>query len=109
MKLPTRKRPIVAVRSPAAGFPIADVHTGWHQRRMDTVYVLQHVRSDDEYGDDAKVIGVYRSRGAADAAVSRLRDLPGFLKHPEGFQIDAYPLDQDHWCDGFVTSVEYGE
>ena len=70
---------------------------------MDTVYVLHHVRSDDEYGDDAKLIGVYRSRDAAAAAVTRLLVQPGFRDHPSGFQTDTYPLDQDHWGEGFVN------
>jgi hypothetical protein len=68
---------------------------------MDTVYVLHHVRSDDEYGDDAKLIGVYRSPEAAAAAASRLLVQPGFRDTPEGFQTNAYALDQDHWCEGF--------
>lgn len=68
---------------------------------MDTVYVMHHVRSDDEYGEDAKLIGVYRSREAAAAAVTRLLVQPGFRDHPSGFQTDAYALDQDHWSEGF--------
>lgn len=70
---------------------------------MDMVYVLHHVRSDDEYGDDAKLIGVYRSRDAAAAAEMRLLVQPGFRDHPSGFQTDAYPLGQDHWREGFVS------
>lgn len=70
---------------------------------MDTVYVLHHVRADDEYGDDAKLIGVYRSKRAATGAITRLRGQPGFRVHPAGFHIGAYPLDKDHWTEGFVT------
>ncbi|MEG8058513.1 hypothetical protein QP150_19275 [Sphingomonas sp. 22L2VL55-3] len=68
---------------------------------MDKVYVLHHVRSDDEYGDDAKLVGVYRSPEAAATAASRLSAQPGFRDHPHGFQTDAYALDQDHWREGF--------
>jgi hypothetical protein len=68
---------------------------------MNKVYLLHHVRSDDEYGGDAKLVGVYRSPEAAAAATSRLSVQPGFRDHPHGFQIDAYTLDQDHWCEGF--------
>jgi hypothetical protein len=39
---------------------------------MNKVYLLHHVRSDDEYGGDAKLVGVYRSPEAAAAATSRL-------------------------------------
>jgi hypothetical protein len=73
---------------------------------MDTVYVLHHVRSDDEYGEDAKLIGVYRSADAAAAAVNRLKDSPGFIDHPDGFHVDAYQLDRDHWEEGFVNAAE---
>lgn len=75
---------------------------------MDTVYLLWHVRSDDQHADDAKLIGVYRSRESADAAVLRVKEGPGFRDHPEGFEISVYPPDKDHWTRGFV-SVQYDE
>ncbi|WP_010542790.1 DUF7336 domain-containing protein [Sphingomonas elodea] len=68
---------------------------------MTTVYVLHHVRSKDEFGDDAKLIGVYSSAKAAAAASARLLHQPGFRDHPEGFQTDAYALDRDSWSEGF--------
>ena len=71
---------------------------------MNTVYVLHHVRSDDQFGDDAKLIGVYRSEALALDAIARLSSQPGFKDHPSGFDVDAYPLDVDHWAEGFVTS-----
>jgi len=73
---------------------------------MDAVYVLHHVRKDDEYGDDAKMIGVYSFEGsaiAAIAAISRLADQPGFRDYPEGFSISPYVLDRDHWAEGFIN------
>jgi hypothetical protein len=70
---------------------------------MEAVFVLHHVRSDDEFGDDAKLIGVYRSHAAAEAATVRLSAQPGFVDHPDGWQIDRYLLDKDHWEEGFVT------
>jgi len=36
---------------------------------MNSVFVLHHVQKDDEYGDDAKLIGVYSSTDAANAAI----------------------------------------
>ncbi len=68
---------------------------------MTEVYVLHHVRSDDEHGEDAKLIGVYRSKDAALAATLRLKEKSGFRDHSLGFQIDSYTLDKDHWVDGF--------
>jgi hypothetical protein len=73
------------------------------EQAMNTVYVMMHVRSDDEYGDDAKMIGVYRSEDDARQAIARLQEQPGFRDHPAGFQIDEYELNQTHWEEGFVT------
>lgn len=69
---------------------------------MEEVYLLQHVRSDDEYGDDYKVIGIYRSEESARAAVARLGGNSGFRDHPDGWHIGRFQLDQDHWKEGFV-------
>jgi homoserine kinase type II len=65
------------------------------------VYVLHHVR---EVGDseDTKLIGVYRTEDAARAAIERLSPMPGFRNHPNGFHIDRYELDKDHWAEGFA-------
>lgn len=70
---------------------------------MNTVFVLWHVRADDPWKEDAKLIGIYRSRAGADAAILRLMVVPGFCDHPEGFEVSVYPLDKDHWTEGFVT------
>ena len=67
----------------------------------DNVYLLHHVRGEQE--EEVKLIGVYRSRANAAAAVSRLKTKPGFCDHVEGFQIEAYALDVDHWTEGFVS------
>jgi len=68
-----------------------------------TVYVLQHSHSVGEDRDEAKLIGVYSTREQAELAIGRLKKMPGFRDHPEGFNIDAYTLDQDSWQEGFVT------
>jgi len=75
-------------------------------KMMERVYILHHVRRDDEYGDDAKLIGVYRTEEKAKEAIERLSPQPGFRDHPEGFQIDPYELDEDNWTEGFgfITS-----
>lgn len=71
---------------------------------METVYVLHHVRKDDKYGDDAKLIGIYRSEGNANDAIKRLANRPGFRDQPDGFQTGRYELDRDHWTEGFGIS-----
>jgi hypothetical protein len=55
----------------------------------------------DEYGEEAKLIGVYRSPEAGAVADPRLLVEPGFRDRRERFQADAYTLNQDHWCEGF--------
>ena len=69
---------------------------------MTTVYVVQHVRDEDGQDEDVKMIGVYSSRENAAEAVDRMKQQPGFSDWPDGFHIDAYPVDQDHWAEGFV-------
>lgn len=53
--------------------------------------------------EDSKLIGVYSTRQLADTARGRSRLLSGFRDEPEGFIIDDYELDKDHWTDGYVT------
>jgi hypothetical protein len=76
---------------------------------MQDVFLLQHLHVLPSGEEDAKVIGVYRSRAAAEAAVGRLQSQPGFRDHPNivdegsGFYIGKYPLDKGHWPEGYVT------
>jgi homoserine kinase type II len=67
---------------------------------METAFLLQHESHDTE---DVKIIGIYATRASASAAILRLRDQSGFRDHPSGFSIDEYPIDRDHWIEGFVT------
>ncbi len=66
---------------------------------MERAFLLQHERPDT---DDVKVIGIYSSEMEAKTAIDRLRKQPGFCDHPDGFSIDAYEVDMDHWSEGFV-------
>ena len=68
---------------------------------MKTVFVLQHVTPHDDGGEDVKFIGVYRTEESATFAVQRLSNEPGFREHTDGFTLDEYELDLDHWTDGF--------
>lgn len=77
------------------------------------VYLVLHLHVLPGDVEDIKVIGVYRSEAAAQAAVLRLRQQPGFRDAPElreptdddqqGFHICPYALDTDQWTEGFVT------
>jgi len=66
-----------------------------------TVFVLQHVRDEGDGAENVKFIGVYSSRANTDAAISRLLQVPGFCSIPDGFCVDEYELDMDHWKEGF--------
>jgi hypothetical protein len=70
-----------------------------------TVFVVQHVREIGGAAEDVKFIGVYSSRALAAAAVERLGTQPGFRDAPDGFHIDAYTIDTDHWAQGFASLV----
>jgi hypothetical protein len=70
---------------------------------MASVFVLQHVHSQAHGVEDVKFIGVYSSREKAEAAVARLRSQHGFADAPDGFHIDEYRVDQDHWIEGYAT------
>jgi len=72
---------------------------------MEHVYLLHHVREDDEFRDDAKLIGVYRSRSSAERAIERLSSQPGFRDYPAGFEIGKHLLDRDYWEEGFVRLI----
>jgi hypothetical protein len=71
---------------------------------MRTVFVLQHSYEDGEH-EETKFIGVYATVADAEAAIARVRDLPGFRNHRDAFTINAYEVGQDHWQEGFVSLV----
>ena len=66
---------------------------------MDRLFVLLH--SLPETGK-VKVVGIYSSREMAENALERTRVLPGFAEEPQGFSIETYEIDKDHWPRGFV-------
>lgn len=66
---------------------------------MDPLYVLLH--SLPETGR-VKVVGIYSSKSLAEEAEDRARALPGFSDEPDGFIIEQYEVDRDHWSRGFV-------
>jgi hypothetical protein len=70
---------------------------------MTSVFVLQHVHEMDDGTEDVKFIGVYSSRQKAQAAAERLCSVVGFADAPDGFHIDEYRVDHDHWTEGYVT------
>ena len=70
---------------------------------MASVFVLQHVHSREDGVEDMKFIGVYSSREKAQEARKRVGRLCGFKGAPDGFCIDEYRVDQDHWVEGYAV------
>lgn len=73
---------------------------------MKFVYLLWHMREPGN-NETAKLIGVSRSEDDAHAATARLRDQSGFRHFPDGFHIDRYEINKDHWTEGFVTAINH--
>jgi homoserine kinase type II len=68
----------------------------------DTVWLLWFEQERDEGEDTELLIGVYRTEQAANDAISRVKDQPGFKDYPEGFHAYEYKLDKDSWTEGFA-------
>jgi hypothetical protein len=66
---------------------------------MEPLFVLLHSLPDT---GRVKVVGIYSSRALAEAAEERTRLLPGFADEPDGFSIEQYEVNNDHWKRGFV-------
>ena len=70
------------------------------------VFLLFHTHELPGGEDDDKLIGVYSSAEMAEGAKRRALMLPGFKDAPDGFVIDRYALDEDHWQEGYVTITQ---
>jgi hypothetical protein len=88
--------------------PATQTYLG-HYRGLDTarvmnVFLLWHENELPGEKEEFKLVGVYSSKEAADAARQRAAQLPGFREAPDGFTIESYKLDQDQWQEGYVTA-----
>jgi homoserine kinase type II len=70
---------------------------------MKKIFIVWHIRTTVEEDDEIKFIGGYSSGQAAEDAIDRLKNKPGFRDYPEGFLVDAYEVGKDHWAEGFFT------
>jgi hypothetical protein len=71
-----------------------------------SVYVVQHVLELPDDAEEIKMIGVYSSELDAQRAVERLRLVEGFRNYPDGFSVDRYELNKDHWTEGYISRAE---
>lgn len=70
---------------------------------LEKVFILHHAHQITPEQEDVKLIGIYSTRKRAKEARSRTVKLPGFCDAPDGFHIDEYEVDADHWTEGYVT------
>ncbi len=70
------------------------------------VFLLQHVHVHENGEEDVSLIGVYSTSENAENALQRAKKLPGYRDAPDGFCIDCYRLDEDHWTEGYFTADE---
>ncbi len=69
---------------------------------MNSVWLLWFEQEREGKDDTELLIGVYVTRALAEAAITRVRDQPGFCHYPQGFAAHEYILNQDHWIEGFI-------
>ena len=95
----------IMVKNPDLMKRLAAYHWSHVEKAQNTVFVLEHARckDDDKNNDveDFKLIGVFATEQQAQAAMNQLKSQPGFKDYPNGFHIDAYPLNQINWSSGF--------
>jgi len=65
------------------------------------VHLLWFVQEWEQEEDTELLIGVYDSEANARAAIERLRDKPGVVDFPQGFQIASREVNKDHGTEGF--------
>jgi hypothetical protein len=65
---------------------------------LQSVFLLWHTNPETE---DIKLIGVYALNEDANRARERLKDKPGFILSPSGFEISEYQIGKDNWTEGF--------
>jgi hypothetical protein len=70
---------------------------------MDSVFILWYVHAPDSDNEDELLIGVYRTEEDARGAIERLKNQRGFVDAPQGFQIERYELNEDHWTEGYIV------
>lgn len=95
----------IMVKNPDLMKRLAAYHWSHVEKAQNTVFALEHARykDDDRNNDveDYKLIGVFTTEQQAQTAMSQLKMQPGFKDYPNGFHIDAYPLNQVNWSSGF--------
>lgn len=69
---------------------------------MEKVYLVQHEHLINGV-EDVKIIGIYSTQILAQRAIERAKSLIGFSDTPNGFYMDEYKLDEDHWTEDYIA------
>jgi hypothetical protein len=69
---------------------------------MMIVFILWHVHPPDTE-EQENLVGIYTTEVEARAAADRLKRTLAFMNCAEGFHIDQYRLNKDHWIEGYTT------
>jgi hypothetical protein len=91
--------------SPSYETSVRSARSTTTDRNVMDVFILWHIHALPDGTEDAKLIGVYSSHALAEQAKNRAVMKPGFRDMAEGFLIDRYSVDQDHWTEGYITEA----
>lgn len=69
---------------------------------MEHVYLLEHTHVYSEDKENTKTIGIYTTEEEALAVIEELKSVSGFIKYPQGFNIDKYKIGQTFWKEGYL-------
>ncbi len=67
---------------------------------MEHIYLLEHTHVYSEDNENTKTIGIYTTEEEALPVIEELKSFSGFIKYPQGFNIDKYKIDQTFWKEG---------
>jgi hypothetical protein len=70
----------------------------------ESVYLLWFVKEREDQCDIELLIGVCTSEHDAHLEIERLKNKPGFVNFPEGFQIHRYQVGRTAWEDGYIET-----
>jgi hypothetical protein len=70
----------------------------------EAVYLLWFVKEREDDCDIELLIGVYTSEHDAHLAIERLKNKPGFVSFPQGFQIHRAEVGRTGWEDGYTET-----
>ena len=77
---------------------------------MKYVFRLTHTQEFIDGREVVRVIGIYSTKKEAENGCAKVSKLPGFKDYIDGFYIERYEINLDHWIEGYYcrsVSDEY--